>query len=162
MKIQIYKINNIIDNIDEASVMFLINAIYFNGTWKYEFDSDMTKEEDFYLADGNIKKCNTMIQTAELEYMSNDDFQAVNLPYGNGNFVMTIILPNSDVNMDSIICEINSTKWESWMSQMETKKGTIYLPKLKFAYEKKLNDVLKLLGMRKAFVYNEANFFKYA
>jgi len=40
---------------------------------------------------------------------------------------------------------------------METKKGNIYLPKLKFAYEKKLKDALKLLGMGKAFC--GANFY---
>ena len=146
-----HKIDNIIDSIDRETVMFLINAIYFNGTWKYEFDSDMTEEKDFYLTDGNTTKCNTMVQTAELKYMSNDDFQAVNLPYGNGNYVMTIILPNSNANIDSIIEEMNSTNWELWMSQMETKKGTVYLPKLKFAYEKELNDALQSLGMRKAF-----------
>ena len=146
-----HKIDNIIDSIDPATVMFLINAIYFNGTWKYEFDSEMTEEKDFYLTDGNTTKCNTMVQTAELKYMSNDDFQAVNLPYGNGNYVMTIILPNSNANIDSIIEEMNSTNWELWMSQMETKKGTVYLPKLKFAYEKILNDALQSLGMRKAF-----------
>ena len=146
-----HKIDNIIDSIDPRTVMFLINAIYFNGTWKYEFDSDMTEEKDFYLTDGNTTKCNTMVQTAELKYMSNDDFQAVNLPYGNGNYVMTIILPNSNANIDSIIEEMNSTNWELWMSQMETKKGTVYLPKLKFAYEKELNDALQSLGMRKAF-----------
>jgi len=146
-----HKIDNIIDSIDPRTVMFLINAIYFNGTWKYEFDSEMTEEKDFYLTDGNTTKCNTMVQTAELKYMSNDDFQAVNLPYGNGNYVMTIILPNSNANIDSIIEEMNSTNWELWMSQMETKKGTVYLPKLKFAYEKELNDALQSLGMRKAF-----------
>jgi len=99
-----------------------------------------------------------MVQTAELKYMSNDDFQAVNLPYGNGNYVMTIILPNSNANINSIIEEVNSTNWELWMSQMETKKGTVYLPKQKFAYEKKLKDALRSLGMRKAFLDFEANF----
>jgi len=153
-----HKIDNIIDSIDRETVMFLINAIYFNGTWKYEFDSDMTEEKDFYLTDGNTTKCNTMVQTAELKYMSNDDFQAVNLPYGNGNYVMTIILPNSNANINSIIEEVNSTNWELWMSQMETKKGTVYLPKQKFAYEKKLKDALRSLGMRKAFLDFEANF----
>jgi len=153
-----HKIDNIIDSIDPRTVMFLINAIYFNGTWKYEFDSEMTEEKDFYLTDGNTTKCNTMVQTAELKYMSNDDFQAVNLPYGNGNYVMTIILPNSNANINSIIEEVNSTNWELWMSQMETKKGTVYLPKQKFAYEKKLKDALRSLGMRKAFLDFEANF----
>jgi len=104
-----HKIDNIIDSIDPTTVMFLINAIYFNGTWKYEFDSEMTEEKDFYLTDGNATKCNTMVQTAELKYMSNDDFQVVNLPYGNGNYVMTIILPNSNAKIDSIIEEMNST-----------------------------------------------------
>ena len=38
------KITEIVDKpIDPLTVMFLINAIYFKGTWTYEFDKDLTQ-----------------------------------------------------------------------------------------------------------------------
>ena len=46
------KIEGIVEPpIDPLTVMFLINAIYFKGTWKYEFDEQDTKSTPFYLLD---------------------------------------------------------------------------------------------------------------
>ena len=39
------KITKIVDQIDQSAILFLINAIYFKGTWTKEFDKDLTREE---------------------------------------------------------------------------------------------------------------------
>ena len=36
-------------------VTVLINAIYFKGDWKYEFDESQTEDRTFYLKDGTTK-----------------------------------------------------------------------------------------------------------
>jgi len=46
------KITEILDEIPRDAVMYLINAIYFKGIWKYEFDESDTEEMPFYLRDG--------------------------------------------------------------------------------------------------------------
>ncbi len=40
------KIKKVIDEISPDMVMFLINAIYFKGEWKYDFDKDHTTAGD--------------------------------------------------------------------------------------------------------------------
>lgn len=54
------KIEEIVDYIDPLDVMFLINAIYFNGTWTYEFDENLTQEDMFNLLDGSQISCEMM------------------------------------------------------------------------------------------------------
>ncbi|MFQ5866019.1 MAG: serpin family protein, partial [bacterium] len=152
------KIEKIIDRIDPGIVMFLINAIYFKGTWTYEFDKELTQDDFFTLPDGSQKACKMMIQTGEFNYFENDDFQAIDLPYGQGQFSMTIFLPRASKDVDSLVEELDAQNWNSWLSSFSADSVTLQLPKFKLEYEIKLNDVLTALGMGIAFTPGGADF----
>lgn len=146
------KITEIVDApIDPMTVMFLINAIYFKGTWTYQFDKDETKDDWFRLPDGTRKPCKMMEQRGFYKYFESEDFQAVDLPYGDGDFSMTIFLPYWNVNIDSLIAEFDQENLNYWLSCFSSDSGDIYIPKFTLEYELKLNDVLKALGMGIAF-----------
>jgi serine protease inhibitor len=146
------KIKNIIKPpIDPLTVMFLINAIYFKGTWTYEFKAEDTHSETFYISEGNQIECQMMSHKNEHDYFSNDLFQAVDLPYGDGNFRMMVILPDYSVNIDSVIELMDNATWNSWLSQFEKTEINLFLPKFKLEYETSLVKVLSLLGMGVAF-----------
>ncbi|MCH7520435.1 MAG: serpin family protein [Candidatus Marinimicrobia bacterium] len=142
------KINEIVDKpIDPAIVMFLINAIYFKGTWTYEFDPQDTKDDQFTLADGTQASCRMMEQEADLPYMANDLFQAADLPYGDGLFSMTVLLPQPGVPLDSLISELTPENWQDWIGSLDTTGLKVQLPKFTLEYKLKANAVLKKLGM---------------
>ena len=64
------KIMEILDFIPSDAVMYLINAIYFKGIWKYEFDESDTEEKPFYLSDGTTKDVPMMVQEGSFNYLS--------------------------------------------------------------------------------------------
>lgn len=152
------KIKEIVDQIDPLTVMFLINAIYFKGTWTYEFDKNQTRDDFFNLPDGSQVQCKMMAQTGEFSYYANDDFQAIDLPYGDKLFSMTIILPEQGKSIDALIATLNAQNWEAWLGNFSKLEGDLYFPRFKLEYEIKLNDVLKSLGMEIAFDPNLADF----
>jgi len=154
------KIKEIVDApIDRLTVMFLINAIYFKGTWKYEFDKSKTADDLFTLPDGSKKPCKMMNQkNEEFQYFENVDFQAIDLHYGVGGFRMAIFLPRPGKNINDFIEELNSGNWDLWFNSFSKKEVTLQLPRFKLEYEIKLNDVLKALGMGIAFSVKEADF----
>jgi len=148
------KIKEIVDDpIDAFIVMSLINAIYFKGDWTYQFDKDQTKDDWFTLPDGTKTRCKMMEQRGLYKYFANDDFQILDLPYGDGDFRMTILLPNFDKNIDSLIAEFDHESFNHWISCLAFPADSfdIYIPKFKLEYELKLNDVLEALGMGIAF-----------
>ena len=151
------KIIEILESIPRDAVMYLINAIYFKADWKYQFDQSLTIDGLFTNADGSNLTCKMMIQANKFNYLSNDLFQAVDLPYGDSLFSMTILLPNQDKDIDEIINLFNHNNWNLWLDSFKVKEGQIWLPKFEIKYGLKLNDILIALGMGIAFS-NSADF----
>lgn len=146
------KITEILDAIPADAVMYLINAIYFKGIWKYEFDESDTEEKPFYLSNGTTKDVPMMVQEGSFNYLSNDILQAVEMPYGAGNYSMIILLPQYNKTPDDIIGQLSNENWNRWLSEFyEAEKVQIHLPKFKFEYKNKLNDELINMGMGIAF-----------
>jgi serine protease inhibitor len=153
------KIPTIIDTIDPALRMILLNAIYFNGIWKNKFGEKDTHNYPFYLADGTTKDVPTMKLETSLEYASNNLFSAVNLPYGNGQFQMTVLLPNEGKTTKNVIAELNSDNWQKWEKSFEAAKPVVVtMPRFKFSWELRLNDILQSMGMKQAFMGEVADF----
>ena len=135
------KITEILNKIPAAAVMYLINAIYFKGIWKYEFDESDTKEKPFYLSNGTTKNVPMMVQEASFNYLSNDIIQAVEMPYGTGNYSMIILLPQYNKTLDDIIDQLSNENWNRWLSEFyEVENVQIHLPKFKFEYKNMLNN----------------------
>jgi serine protease inhibitor len=146
------KIDKIVDKIDPNQAMFLINAIYFKGSWTNAFAQKQTTESPFYLASGEMKKHPMMSQTGEYRYLETDKFQAVSLPYGkDGKVSFYAFLPKEKSSLKAFTQTLNAENWEKWMNQFSTRDGSVSLPRFKMDYEINLKDSLVALGMGEAF-----------
>jgi serine protease inhibitor len=146
------KIKEIVDSpIPSGAVMFLINAIYFKGIWKFQFDPNYTKDDHFYSEDGSIKNCRMMNQKVSIPYYSNDLFQAIDLPYGDGKFSMTVLLPNPNKSVNDAINRLTPDNWQDLLHSFSEKEVGLLMPKFILEYNLKMNDALMQLGMAAAF-----------
>jgi serpin B len=146
------KIPEILKEITPEQVMFLLNAIYFKGTWKKEFNKKSTTDLPFYPEKGGSVTVPVMSRTDTLDYAVNDLFSAIRLPYGSGNYNMYVFLPATGKKTGDIISRLNTENWSEWMKQFKkTETVVIRLPRYKFAYDIKLNEVLTYMGMGIAF-----------
>jgi serpin B len=153
------KIEEIVDPpINPLTAMFLINALYYKGTWTYEFDPDDTADDEFTLLDGTKVTCEMMNQETDLLYTATDRFQAVDLPYGNELFSMTVLLPKEDIHIDTLVADLVAENWAAWIGALDTHAVQLSLPRFKLAYKLKMNNVLAALGMGIAFDQNQADF----
>src|SRR5690625_5179 len=153
------KITDMVDSpLSQDLVAMLINAIYFKGDWKYEFDSDLTETHDFQTGDGDTKQVPLMQLEEELNYMENDEFQAVELPYTDNEMSMHIFLPKEDSSLEDFTESLTNNQWEEWQEVFTETEGTLMLPKFELEYEVLLNDPLTELGMNTAFDTEKAEF----
>lgn len=157
------KIQKIVDDIiNPNAVLFLINAIYFKGTWQREFDPSKTRNDSFYLANGDVKQVPMMRQQRRYPYYRGENFQAINLAYGDREMGMYIFLPDPESDLNAFLENLNAERWEHWMSQFHGQDVSLVMPKFKLEYGRTLNDALKVLGMDIAFQGDLANFSRMA
>jgi serine protease inhibitor len=144
-------IKNMVDDVPGDVVMLLVNAIYFNGKWRYQFDESDTKAEDFYLSNGSEVDVDMMHIESSYKQMANEDLIIAELPYGQGNFVMDIILPADGKTSSDILPLLTNSNWESWMNMLIESDVDLYMPRFKYEYKIELKDVLSAMGMGLAF-----------
>jgi serpin B len=140
------KIKKVIDQIEPTHVLFLMNALYFKGDWKIPFKAENTKDASFAGISGT-KSAKMMNMTEKVKYTNRPNYQAIELAYGNGNYVMTILLPNEKSNVSYMLNSLSGSEWKNFKTALSEQKVIVGLPKFTLEYETNLNSVLSNLGM---------------
>jgi serine protease inhibitor len=151
------RIDGIVDPpIDPQTMAFLLNAVYFKGDWTKRFDTKDTYTGSFHLVDGGTSDVRFMSKKDTLAYRASDAWQAVELPYGGGAWVMTVAVPTQGHSLDDLSADLATLldPDATWSKQTVV----IHLPRFQLEWERVLNADLKALGMVDAFSPIDADF----
>ncbi|MBM3420694.1 MAG: serpin family protein [Bacteroidetes bacterium] len=153
------KIPKVLDEISPDAVMFLMNALYFKGDWSYQFDKTKTENRAFTNGAGQQISVSTMRSEVGARITSETGYKAAEMPYGRTNFTMIVIVP--DGTLAGFYPAFNNSMWEQITTALDNQeefgKLIVQMPKLKFSYEKYLNQQLQAMGMVDAFIPFQAN-----
>jgi serpin B len=144
------KIKKVLDKISEDQVMFLLNALYFKGDWKNKFDAAATADKTFKLESGSTKNVKMMYSKTDAGLKTSDQFTAVELPYGNDQFKMTLILPKGENTIGKVLSEINTENWAA-LSASQGPNVKVGLPRFTLDYAVDLIETIKAMGINKVF-----------
>jgi len=144
-------------DITKLTRLVITNAIYFKGKWLTEFDKEFTRDEDFYLINGQKTKVKMMYQENRFNYYENDDLQLLEMPYKGDKVSMVIILPKTGkfVTVENMMDE---KKLQEWLKNAMKTKVKVYIPRFKFTQMFGLSEDLSKMGMEDAFDENKADF----
>ena len=153
------KIENIVDGIDPLSILFIVNAVYFQGNWTRPFDPALTSQMVFHSPSGVVKNHPMMRRAGRYHYLEAAGFQVVRIPYGcEEEMSLYAFLPEESRTLTSFVQGLSGESLTDWISDMEPMQGTLAFPRFTVSYEVNLKDVLVALGMGVAFDPNEADF----
>jgi serine protease inhibitor len=144
-------IPKLLDRLDPADIVLLLNAVYFKGQWAQQFDKAKTQQRDFTLAGGSVKQVPRMTQSGRFGYFETPQMQAIRLPFGAGDLVMEVLLPAKSSSLDALEAALTPEHWTSWQGQYTPRSGKIELPRFELKSNYRLNEPLQTLGMTRAF-----------
>jgi serpin B len=151
------KIPTILEQIRDEEVMFLINAIYFKGSWRAKFDPALTIDAPFHGIGGD-QPAKLMHREGTMRYLQTPTFAAVDLPYGNSAYSMSVVLPNVGQSVDAVLASLQADTWSTWTAQFHDAALDLHLPRLELTWERMLIPDLQALGMRAPFQAGAADF----
>ena len=151
-------INKVLDesSFDPDAVSYLLNAIYFKGSWSEKFETSATTDETFhgYTAEKTVPM---MYQNNTFKYTETDDCQALRLSYGNKAYSMTILLPKEGKNIGDVLTTLTAKTWNTYQ-MMDDAIVDVKLPRFESKSDIRLNKIMATLGMPNAFNANLAEF----
>jgi serpin B len=153
-------IDTIVDTLDPALVMLLVNAIYFDGAWTAQFDPADTRSGPFVREDGSTVDVPMMsMDNAELRRGYGPDYAAVELPYGGGAFSMVLVVPQGAATARNWLGGLDAATWQALVEGLTPGHlDALSIPKFTLTYDAFLNDALRAMGMDIAFRGGEADF----
>lgn len=157
-------IREVITQLPPATMIMVVNAIYFKAFWKEQFLKSRTKSSLFTLLDGELVDCQMMSCTSTYHYWEDNDLQIIRLPYDsqeiNIDIGMYVLLPKRKEEFVSLLQKLALRKWETLINQVNNQRlyGEISLPRFRVEYSRDITPDLKVLSMECAFDPDCADF----
>ena len=137
------------DDIDTLTRFVLLNTVYFKGSWTVPFQASEAATL-FHLLDGTTVNPTMMTADEPLDVAQTDAYQAVRIPYVGGAS-MRLIIPAAG-QFDQVESRLGGDVLDQIRSTESTQSIRLTMPKFSFSSSARLDDALKALGMRDAFV----------
>lgn len=144
------KIPSIVDKIGPDMVLFILNALYFNAPWMNKFDKNATTKMTFHSA-GSDNQIDFMRAEKEYAYAEFQGNQIIRIPYEGGIYSMIVALPAETSSVEQLMSSVTAEAVEHLGSYLSRRKVSLSLPKFRIEQTLVLNDVLKAMGIARAF-----------
>ncbi len=138
-----------------GEIVLLVNATYFKGKWRSQFDARETRALPFNVTSARTVQVPTMVTQKGLVRTSvmADGTQIGELPYGGDAFVMDLIVPPIG-KLESMIDSLTPARWNAMLATLPDSSLSllVQLPKFRLETSRRLNQSLIALGMPRPFV----------
>lgn len=144
--------------LDALTRLVLVNAVYLDATWAYQFDKAATMDGPFTTLAGETVTTPMMRQSTELPYAKGEGWQAVELPYLRDELSMLLVVPDEGRFSEIELRLADGLLADATAALTPGAEVDLTMPKFEFRTQAGLSDALKALGMPTAFDPTAADF----
>lgn len=153
-------IKELLEQIDESSLMYLINAIAFDAEWDEKYSEYSIMQGTFTCEDGTKQEVELMSST-EYAYYELENAKGFKKNYKNGKYSFVALLPNEEISVSDLISSLTYEEIINMLNNPDYSRDVIAkMPKFSYEYSLEMTNVLSSLGMERAFDESGAEFDK--
>ena len=150
-------IPSIVNEIPESAVVYLVNALAFEGEWEKIYREDQVHDGTFTTEDGREQPAELMY-SAESAYLE-DDLAAGFVKYYKGrHYAFAALLPDEGVSLGAYLASLTGERLRDLLTHPQDALVQTAIPKFTAETTAGLNEALAAMGMEDAFVPGLADF----
>ena len=150
-------IPEILDEIPDGAVMYLVSALAFDAKWDRPFKSYEVWDGTF-TARGGQDQTGDFLHGAVGQYLSDEHAEGFLKPYADGKYAFAALLPDETTSIDDYVNQLTGERLHAILASPIDERVEIALPKFKAEFSAELSENLKALGMTDAFDGANADF----
>ena len=150
-------IPEILDEIPEDAVMYLVNALAFDAEWQEIYEAHQVWKGEFCLEDGTPRTVDLM-HSEENRYLEDELATGFIKYYKDKQYAFAALLPNEGVTVQEYVDSLTGEHLKKLLSNPE--KVTVFatMPKFETEYSVEMSEALMEMGMTDAFDYRISDF----
>jgi serpin B len=150
-------IPEILDEIPQDTMMYLINAVAFEAEWKEKYNEyQISHDREFTKSDGTVQSVD-MMYSGESWFLKDEYATGFIKPYVSG-YSFAVLLPEEGMDVYDYVNQLSGEKLQNILKNATQCKVEAGLPAFEVSYEAELSEMLKNLGIEDAFESDKADF----
>ena len=150
-------IPEILDEIPNEAIMYLVNALAFEAQWDDVYDEFQVRDGIFTKEDGT-KQDVEMMHADEYKYLSDDLATGFIKYYEGRKYAFAALLPNEGVTVQQYVDSLTGSHLQKMLADPEEIQVFTCIPKFESEYDIEMSEVLQEMGMTDAFDWRVADF----
>ena len=152
-------IPEILDEIPDEAIMYLVNALAFEAQWDDVYDEFQVRDGIFTKEDGTNQDVE-MMHADEYKYLSDDLATGFIKYYEGRKYAFAALLPNEGVTVQQYVDSLTGSHLRKMLADPEEIQVFTCIPKFESEYDIEMSEVLQEMGMTDAFDWHIADFSK--
>lgn len=150
-------IETLLDQIPSDAVMYLVNALAFDGKWEEPYEDVWIQDGVFTNQDGAARDV-TMMYSTEEKYLEDEDTTGFLKYYEGGRLAFAAFLPREDVKLADYVSGFSGQKLTELLENAQAVEVDAAIPQFESDACVEMSGVLQAMGMKDAFDENLADF----
>ena len=150
-------IPEIIDEIPDEAIMYLVNALAFDAKWADEYEEHQIREGRFTMEDGTRQDVD-MMHSEEHAYLEDNLATGFIKYYKDRKYAFVAMLPNEGVSVSQYVDSLTGEHLRELLNNPQDVTVFASIPKFETEYDIEMSEVLQEMGMTDAFDWQVADF----
>ena len=142
-------IRDILDEIPDDALMYLVNALAFEAKWATVYAEDQVRAGTFTTADGRKQDAELMYDTL-YSYLETENATGF-LRHYQGGFAFVALLPKEGVTVSQLVESLDGDSLVALLSQPQSIAVDTAIPKFEAESALEMSGILQNMGMTDAF-----------